>query len=103
MPALSEAVEVRRAMGDYSSALVLSNGLIERIEESIRPGSEGNLPLGLALLQRAELEIESDNPAPAISYLETALPHLVYSLGEEHQHTQEARTLLAAARDASSN
>jgi len=94
--ALAEAVEIYGELGDYAKADSLVNGLVDRLEESRHPGSQGSVHLGRALMQRAKIRLASGNPAAA-SDLESALPHLVYALGEDHPMVEEARRLLADA------
>ena len=96
--ALAEGVEIHRESGNYERAGELVNGLVERLEEQMRPGSEASILLGRALVQRAGLHIDSGDRAAAAADLESALPHLDYALGEDHEETQEVRRLLASAQ-----
>jgi tetratricopeptide (TPR) repeat protein len=101
--ALIEGAEVYRQLSDYATARQLVDGLIDRLQDHGRSGSEGDVHLGRALVQRAELLLESGAPAAAVADLESALPHLVYALGEDHGDVEQARSLLAQARGAESN
>jgi len=98
LSALIEGAEVHRQLGNYSKAEELVDGLIDRLEERGTPDSEGNVHLGRALVQRAEIRLESGNAAGAIPDLERAMPHLDYALGEDHSEAESARSLLANAR-----
>ena len=100
--ALIEGAEVYRQRGDHATARHLVDGLIERLQDRARGDSQGDVHLGRALVQRAEILVESGTPAAAVADLESALPHLVYALGEEHRDVEQARGLLAKARDAES-
>ena len=98
--ALIEGAEVYRQRRDYAAARSLVDGLVERLQEHTRPDSKDNVYLGRALVQRAEIRLESADPAGAVADVETALPHLDYALGEEHREAEQARGLLAEAREA---
>lgn len=98
--ALIEGAEVYRQNGDYGTSRQLVDGLIERLQDRARGDSQGDVHLGRALVQRAEILLESGTPAAAVADLESALPHLVYALGEEHEDVEQARDLLARAQAA---
>jgi tetratricopeptide (TPR) repeat protein len=100
--ALIEGAEVYRERREYAVAADLVDALIERLQEHTSPDSKGSIYIGRALVQRAEIILESGNPADATADLESALPHLVYALGEQHRETQKARGLLADIRDRTS-
>ncbi len=100
--ALIEGAEVYRQRGDYVVAEELVDALVERLEVHSRPGTGGSVHLGRALVQRAEIRLESGDPAGAVQDLESALPKLENALGEDHRETVQARGLLAQGRDATS-
>ena len=95
--ALIEAAEVRRRLGDLAAARSLADGLIERLQAHARPDSRGSIHLGRALVQRAEIRLESGDRDGAVRDLESALPQLVEALGDDHREAELARDLLAAA------
>jgi len=95
--ALIEAAEVRRRLGDLAAARSLADDLVERLRAHARPDSRGSIHLGRALVQRAEVRLESGDRAGAVRDLESALPHLVQALGDDHREAELARDLLAAA------
>jgi len=96
--ALVEGAEVYRQRADYATARELVDGLIERLREHARPDSTGSIYLGRALVQRAEIRLGAGDSAGAAADLDSALPHLVYALGDDHRETVAARDLLAEAR-----
>lgn len=98
--ALIEGAEIYRQRGDYAKANELVDGLIERLEQHLRPDSKGNTYLGRALFQRAEILMESGNPGGAVADLEAALMHLRHTLGDDHREVKTAQELLDAARAA---
>ncbi len=98
--ALIEGAEVYRQRRDYIKARELVDGLVERLQEHTRPNSQGGVHLGRALVQRAEILLESGDPAGAVADIELALPNLVYALGEDHREVEQAKALLADAREA---
>ncbi len=100
--ALIEGAEVYRQRGDYVVAEELVDGLVERLGVHARPDTGGSVHLGRALVQRAEIRLESGNPAGAVADLESALPQLVNALGEDHREAEDARRLLADGREAGS-
>jgi tetratricopeptide (TPR) repeat protein len=100
--ALIEGAEVYRQRGDYIVAEELVDGVVERLEKYGDPDTDGSLYLGRALFQRAEIRLESGNPAGAAADLESALPQLVNALGDDHREVEEARRLLADGREADS-
>ncbi len=99
-PAIAEGAEVYRQLGDYAKANALANGLVARLRENIPKAAKGNIDLGKALLQRAEIRLESGQTQTAKADLDEALPHLVYTLGDDHSAVKRARNLLAELRDA---
>ena len=95
VPTLTEAAEVYRHNNDLVRALALVDRLVERLLAQTGPGSPGSIGLGRALVQRAEIRLESGDRAGAAADLDAALPHLVYALGDDHGETAAARELLA--------
>ncbi len=101
--ALIEGAEVYRRRGDYVVAAELVDALVARLEVHARPNTGGSVHLGRALVQRAEIRLESGNPAGAVADLESAIPQLVDALGEDHREAEDARRLLAEGREAESS
>ena len=90
-----EGAEVYRQLGDYVKAEALADMLVSRLEQSMDPDSKGSIHLGKALMQRAEIRLDTGNSTAAMSDLQAALPHLVYGLGEGHQVVEQAQNLLS--------
>lgn len=101
LPALTEAAEVYRQLGNYAKAGTLANELVSRQRENT-PVSKGNIDLGNALLLRAEINLESGQTQAAKTDLDAALPQLVYTLGDGHLTVKRVRALLAELRSAGS-
>ncbi|MEM1175774.1 MAG: serine/threonine-protein kinase [Pseudomonadota bacterium] len=95
--ALIEGTEVHRRRGDYERAIVLIDGLVERMQGREQGADKGSVHLGRALVQRAEIRLETDDPQGAAADLEMAVPNLVYALGDEHRDVEAARQLLSQA------
>ncbi len=91
-----EGAEVYRALGNYAKAEALADELVARLEQSMDPDSDGSVHLGKALMQRAEIRLETGNSKAAMSDLEAALPHLTYGLGEGDQAVEQAQNLLSS-------
>jgi eukaryotic-like serine/threonine-protein kinase len=90
-----EGANVYRQLGDYVKAEALADELVNRLEQSMDPDSEGSIHLGKALMQRAEIRLDTGKSTAARLDLEAALPHLNYALGEDHLVVEHARGLLS--------
>ncbi len=97
--ALIEGTEVHRQRDDYERAKVLINGLVDRLQSREQADPKGSVHLGRALVQRAEIRLETDDPRGAAADLESAVPNLVYALGEDHRDVEAARQMLSQARE----
>ena len=95
--ALIECAEVRKELGDYTTAEALTDDLIVFLQKRTDPNAQGDVHLGRAHVQRAEIRMGSGNMRGAVPDLELAIPHLVYALGEDHSETTGARERLASA------
>jgi len=97
--ALAEGAAVYLQLRDYEQALALANGLVERLQDSLSPGSAGGVEFGRALLTRGRIRLEIGDGTGAAADFDEALPKLIDTLGADHGTVEEARKLLSQALD----
>ncbi len=94
LSAIIEAAAVHQALDNLGEAEALTTDLIRRLRARSPDGAAESVHVGRAFVHRAEIRIEAGDKAPALDDLQTALPILERTLGEDHKETIAARELL---------
>ena len=105
LSAMIESAAVHQALENYEYAESLVTDLITKLSAKSKAMGDGkvSVDVGRALIHRAEIRFAQQKYEAVVDDLETALPTVRGTLGDDHEETIDAVNLLESARQLLTN